>query len=333
MTECISLLVCIAVGFLIGSVTGPTAVSDDWPTQEMMIRGTDENFYIALPIAFASGLGVAVSLLDDQTSSLVGVAISASLLPPAVNAGVMWIAVIYATTTVITPSTCYANTTENFNAAQENLRNATDDSSSNAPIDITDDLLDGGGEKIDCSKWFNSTGALVNTTLWLDATESGNTTELLSETERIQCLELFNITDDTVNAADLISTLEPVEEQGVRALQKNPFEESEQDTPEEITPDDLCSPQEESDHGDKFYRAGAVSLFLTLANILLIWLSGMFMFRMKEVLPIKKTVFWEDLGIARRVYTHRAVLSSANYSVPMKKDDDDDDDEGVASRV
>ena len=34
-------------------------------------------------IAFFSGLGVALSVIDDQTSSLVGVAISASLLPPA----------------------------------------------------------------------------------------------------------------------------------------------------------------------------------------------------------------------------------------------------------
>ena len=35
------------------------------------------------PIAFFSGLGVALSVVDDSTSSLVGVAISASLLPPA----------------------------------------------------------------------------------------------------------------------------------------------------------------------------------------------------------------------------------------------------------
>ena len=38
---------------------------------------------------------VAVSLLDDQTSSLVGVAISASLLPPAVNTGVLWVAYFF----------------------------------------------------------------------------------------------------------------------------------------------------------------------------------------------------------------------------------------------
>ena len=47
---------------------------------------------MGLPIAFFSGLGVAVSLLDEQTNSLVGVAISASLLPPAVNCGTIWVA-------------------------------------------------------------------------------------------------------------------------------------------------------------------------------------------------------------------------------------------------
>jgi len=58
---------------------------------------------VALPIAFFSGLGVAVSLLDDQTSSLVGVAISASLLPPAVNASILWIAYAFSKTDVIEP--------------------------------------------------------------------------------------------------------------------------------------------------------------------------------------------------------------------------------------
>ena len=36
-----------------------------------------------------------MSLLDEQTNSLVGVAISASLLPPAVNCGVVWVAYAY----------------------------------------------------------------------------------------------------------------------------------------------------------------------------------------------------------------------------------------------
>ena len=58
-------------------------MAEDWPTQEMLSRGTRTTFLAGIPIAFFSGLGVAVSVLDDQTSSLVGVAISASLLPPA----------------------------------------------------------------------------------------------------------------------------------------------------------------------------------------------------------------------------------------------------------
>ena len=53
------------------------------PTSEMFSRGQRETLLAGIPIAFFSGLGVALSVLDDQTSSLVGVAISASLLPPA----------------------------------------------------------------------------------------------------------------------------------------------------------------------------------------------------------------------------------------------------------
>jgi hypothetical protein len=41
---------------------------------------------------------------------------------------------------------------------------------------------------------------------------------------------------------------------------------------------------------------------------LLIWISGMLMFRMKEVLPIKKKKFWEDITIARKIYQKRAFM-------------------------
>jgi hypothetical protein len=41
-------------------------------------------------LSLYSGMGVALSILGNNTSSLVGVAISASLLPPAVNAGICW---------------------------------------------------------------------------------------------------------------------------------------------------------------------------------------------------------------------------------------------------
>lgn len=78
-TESLSLLFCVVVGFIIGAITGTTTLAESWPTDEMEVRGTWTNFLVALPVAFFSGLGVAVSLLDEQTSSLVGVSPSKSI--------------------------------------------------------------------------------------------------------------------------------------------------------------------------------------------------------------------------------------------------------------
>lgn len=55
-----------------------------------------------------------------------------------------------------------------------------------------------------------------------------------------------------------------------------------------------------------FSQMAIMSLFLTLANIICVALGATLMFRMKEVLPVKKKVFWEDLKIARRIYQGRA---------------------------
>jgi ABC-type amino acid transport system permease subunit len=71
-TELLILLVCVIMGLLLGLVTGATNLGETWPTSEMVVRATWTNFFVALPVAFISGLGVAVSLLDDPTSSLVG---------------------------------------------------------------------------------------------------------------------------------------------------------------------------------------------------------------------------------------------------------------------
>jgi hypothetical protein len=133
-------------------------------------------------VAFFSGLGVAVSLLDEQTNSLVGVAISASLLPPAVNCGIVWVAYAY------------------YQA----------------------DKFQGGYENTD-----------------------------------------YNF--------------------------------------------------------QAFYNGGWVSLGLTLVNIAMIWISSMIMFRLKEVLPIRKKVFWSDLGIARKIYRGRAVLASQTFNSEFRE--------------
>lgn len=49
-------------------------------------RGEVRTLYIGCLIALLSGAGVALGILGDNFASLVGVAISTSLMPPAVNA-------------------------------------------------------------------------------------------------------------------------------------------------------------------------------------------------------------------------------------------------------
>ena len=226
--ETLSLLFCIFMGFSIGAMTGPTSLSDDWPTDEMMSRGTSETFFVSIPVAFVSGLGVAVSLLDDQASSLVGVAISASLLPPAVNAGVLWVAYLFVSRDVI--ETCSVAAAEVSN---------------------------------------------------------GTIAEPLEEGSRFLGTGFFDAVFDTQDAF---------------------FDRCDGDAKQ-----------------DAFYRAGLISLCVTLVNIVLIWISGMLMCRLKEVLPIKKKVFWEDLGTARKIYQSRAVLSRENYQVPQQEEEGSDE--------
>mmetsp|Transcript_28508 Transcript_28508/g.57372 ORF Transcript_28508/g.57372 Transcript_28508/m.57372 type:complete len:122 (+) Transcript_28508:212-577(+) len=61
-----------------------------------------------------------------------------------------------------------------------------------------------------------------------------------------------------------------------------------------------------SGDNSSYSQAAIMSLFLTLANIICVALGATLMFRMKEVLPVKKKVFWDDLKIARRIFQGRA---------------------------
>ncbi|XP_063933373.1 uncharacterized protein LOC135145191 isoform X2 [Zophobas morio] len=88
--ELFSLFLCIFVGFLLGSAMSPFGVYYGWPTPEMRSRGQWDNLILGICVAAPSGAGVALSILGNNAASLVGVAISASLLPPAVNAGLNW---------------------------------------------------------------------------------------------------------------------------------------------------------------------------------------------------------------------------------------------------
>lgn len=87
--EIFSLLLCVFMGIVVACVSYPFDVDELWPTAEMEGRGSWMGLNLGIAIAVPSGMGVALSILGNNTSSLVGVAISASLLPPAVNCGML----------------------------------------------------------------------------------------------------------------------------------------------------------------------------------------------------------------------------------------------------
>ncbi|XP_077869425.1 uncharacterized protein LOC144360731 [Saccoglossus kowalevskii] len=94
-TELIGLIICIIIGFVYGLLLGSWGDQLGWPTKEMASRGELRSLLVGMFIALPSGAAVAISILGGNIGSLVGVAISASLLPPAVNAGILWAYSIY----------------------------------------------------------------------------------------------------------------------------------------------------------------------------------------------------------------------------------------------
>ena len=93
----ISLFLCVLIGFVFGCLFIVmeglfNTKKDKFLTKEMVQRGSVDDMILDLFIAFASGAAAALSVLGENTASMVGVAISASLLPPAVNAGLLWAA-------------------------------------------------------------------------------------------------------------------------------------------------------------------------------------------------------------------------------------------------
>jgi len=103
--EIFSLLTCIGVGIVLSLICSWMPISHDWPTPEMENRGSTyimvsmlqsinqghsttfsfssshisewSGLIYGIAIAIPSGMGVALSILGNNTSSLVGVAISA----------------------------------------------------------------------------------------------------------------------------------------------------------------------------------------------------------------------------------------------------------------
>ncbi|XP_033149539.1 uncharacterized protein LOC108607121 [Drosophila busckii] len=86
----ISCLFGFCFGLILGTTEMPWGQNADWPTEEMRGRGNVRSLWMGVLWALTSGTGVAVALLQGSAGPLIGVAISASLLPPVVNCGLFW---------------------------------------------------------------------------------------------------------------------------------------------------------------------------------------------------------------------------------------------------
>ncbi|MFW9831541.1 MAG: TIGR00341 family protein [Candidatus Thorarchaeota archaeon] len=90
--EVYGLLIAFIMGMIMGAILLPYSpllfpILPGWPTPEMTSRGLVIGVIVGIVVAAASGAGVALAVTRGEISSLVGVAIAASLMPPAVNAG------------------------------------------------------------------------------------------------------------------------------------------------------------------------------------------------------------------------------------------------------
>lgn len=91
--ELIGIFLTTFVGFMFGLII--TILDNSYGigealSNEMMSRTQVHSLVVGILIALPSGAAVAIAILGENTGSLIGVAISASLLPPAVNAGLLW---------------------------------------------------------------------------------------------------------------------------------------------------------------------------------------------------------------------------------------------------
>jgi uncharacterized hydrophobic protein (TIGR00341 family) len=89
--EALGLAIAFIMGTIMGGVLIPLSFNPTWPwpwpTPEMIARASLWLILLGIVVAAASGAGVALAATRGDLGSLVGVAIAASLMPPAVNAG------------------------------------------------------------------------------------------------------------------------------------------------------------------------------------------------------------------------------------------------------
>ena len=83
-------ITCFFVGFVVALFIGWAGVDTyNWPTDVMMHNGQAYSLIISIVVSAAAGCVLAVTITSAGVNSLVGTAISAGLLPPIVNAGML----------------------------------------------------------------------------------------------------------------------------------------------------------------------------------------------------------------------------------------------------
>ncbi|KAK9502933.1 hypothetical protein O3M35_011613 [Rhynocoris fuscipes] len=95
----LTVILCILIGFLFGCALLTVQINwpiEDLPTYEMTSRGEVRSLWVGLLIAFLAGIAITTATLNDRwQDSIMGVAISVAILPPAVNAGLLWSMAIF----------------------------------------------------------------------------------------------------------------------------------------------------------------------------------------------------------------------------------------------
>lgn len=98
INEIIMAATAYGTGCIIGLVIGPVGPSLGWPTEEMLLRGSLNNYAISPLVSASAGAALGVSVTAGGVNGMIGVALSASLLPPIINSGILTTyAAIYST--------------------------------------------------------------------------------------------------------------------------------------------------------------------------------------------------------------------------------------------
>lgn len=86
--ETIGVSICLVTGYFGGLIMG-CFYQQDWPNNEMLSRTMVENLIISIFIAIFSSFAFGVKIINNDIGSAIGTAISTSILPPAVNCGML----------------------------------------------------------------------------------------------------------------------------------------------------------------------------------------------------------------------------------------------------